>query len=271
MFGSRVAATLWRGGYSGASAWPPFLCPAFCWMRQKTGKSGNITAYTSQGTYASCLCMPPQGSYPESSECNTLHPCSPHACSGFSLYPNPKGPESESHPSVPSLSPYPADCWMGLDWSTRPSRSAQRNLVWWRDFCACGWVWGTLCPGLQHHHVTRYEKMWWGRPSYSQGSAWCWIWPHSHGIRVLCRIEVIWHHCIPGPQAPIRSPCMEKWRATPPSYFRGGGGGFMSVRFFPLWHRNTPPPPSPSSVWSLFCHQSGVVCGPQSVTRRGPI
>ena len=59
-----------------------------------------------------------------------MHLWSPHACTIFSLSPNPKGPGSEFSSYVPSLPPSLVVCWVGLAWSTRPSCSVCLDLIW---------------------------------------------------------------------------------------------------------------------------------------------
>ena len=72
---SRVDATLLRGGLtvpSMVSASVTSMCST------ETEKIGAATADKCEVTYASFIFLPPPGSALDSSEGNTLFPCSPH-------------------------------------------------------------------------------------------------------------------------------------------------------------------------------------------------
>ena len=172
-----------------------------------------------------------------------------------------------------SITP-PVDFWVGLTWTERPSRSAQRDLGWWGVLHARGWAWGNCWPCRQPCHIYCCDETWQGHPSCSIVHERLWARPCRY-CSVRSYLEVwfiilgIRHTYINGPQYLLRSPWTVQQRSTPPSSFRGRGISLKLVKLPPPWLREPLLPPNPYGDISPPCRWSGVVSVPRSKTRHG--
>ena len=111
---SRAAITWWQGVWTGASEWPPPLCQRVFWLIWQTGESGTTDTNRIQDTCVYFPFPPQIISFLVSYVGKKTHQCSPLSYQGCNPYPITKGLVSVGCPSIPSLSPSPLVCWVGL-------------------------------------------------------------------------------------------------------------------------------------------------------------